>query len=324
MMPPVTATVRTHGLRIYASLSSMLAQAADGTLYGSLGDIQAAWSALVRDGAVEISLSGSPPEELARSRADLVDQVREQLFDSLFVPYVRPIAGAGSCYALRWRRAADVPDLPVTIRVEGWTWLAASLEAKVSTLLGALDDSYVYTSYESVSLPVSLVVDPAPQVTSVGVSLDFGDVHAPEVPTFDRAGGTRQVLISTQRPDEVRVSYHAKIDFEPRNWPIVETDGVAALATDGYRIVARPGSWLRRHTAYLYIRRGNRILNPSEADPADYLALTATYAGARPCLAHPRRGPHHTAGADRIQLPGAARSDGGPGHARSVWWVVSS
>jgi hypothetical protein len=287
MMPPATAVVRTHGKRIYAGLASTLKGTADGTLYGSLDDIRAAWSAVVRAGAVEISLSGSPPTELDGSRDDLVDQVGEQLFDSLFVPYAPPADGTGSSYALRWKRAADVPDLPITIRVEGWTWLATSLDARICAHLGALDDSYVYTSYESISLPVSLVVEPSPQVANVVVSLNFGAAHAPEAATFDRAGGTRQLLVSTQRPETVLVSYHAKVSFAARDWPIVETDGAARLTTDAYRIVLRPGTWVRRHTAYLYVRRGDRILAPDEADPADHLTVTATYEG--PGLAAPLR-----------------------------------
>jgi len=281
MMPQATATVTIHGLRVYASLTAMLNKADDGTLYGSSDDIRSAWSSLVRGGAIEISLTGSPPVDSTNSRADLLDrlseQAREQLFDLLFTPYVSKTSGAGSFYALRWRTLVDVTDLGMTITVEGWTWLSASLDAEISALLGALDESYVHTSYESVSVPVALVVDPSQMVTNVAASLDFGDVHSPEAPVFDATGGTRQFLISTGRPETVSVSYRTKVNFKPSNWPVVEISGTATLTADGYRIVVRPESWIRRHTLYMYVRRGSRIIPQVEADPADYLTVTATY-----------------------------------------------
>jgi hypothetical protein len=157
----------------------------------------------------------------------------------------------------------------MTLTVEGWTWLSASLEAELSTMLHALDESYVHTSYESISVPVSLVVEPSQATTSVAVSLDFSEGHSPEAPVFDGTGETRQFLISTGRPETVSVSYHAKVNFKPSNWPIVEDSGRASLTADGYRVVVRPESWIRRHTLYMYVRRGSRIVPPVEADPTD-------------------------------------------------------
>jgi hypothetical protein len=123
--------------------------------------------------------------------------------------------------------------------------------------------------------------------TTVAASLDFGEVRAPEAPLFNGTGGTRQFLITTGHPDTVRVSYHVQINFKPSNWPVVETSGTAPLGTDGYTVVVRPDTWVRRHTVYMYIRRGSRIVPAAQADPADYLALTATYQA--PYLASPIR-----------------------------------
>lgn len=291
MMPSATASVALHGARVYTRLSTTLKKATDGTLYGSSDDIQAAWGSLVRTGAVEISLDHSPTDDPTSSRADLFDrlsdQAYQQLFDVLFVPYVSQTPDAGSFYALRWRGPADAADLSMRITVMGWVWLSASLEAQLSALLGALDESYLQTSYESVSVPVSLVVEPSPMTTTVAASLDFGEVRAPEAPLFDGTGGTRQFLIATEHPDTVRVSYHVQINFTRSNWPVVETSGTAPLTTEGYTLVVRPETWLRRHTVYMYIRRGSRIVPAAQADPADYLALTATYQA--PYLASPIR-----------------------------------
>jgi hypothetical protein len=281
MMPTATATVVLHGARVYTCLSTILKKANDGSLYGRSDDIRAAWGSLVRTGEVEISLVDSPMDDPTNSRADLLDrlsdQACQQLFDVLFAPYVSQTSDAGSFYALRWRRPADAADSSMTITVIGWVWLSASLEAQLSALLGALDESYLQTSYESVSVSVSLVVEPSAMATTVAVSLDFSAGRAPEAPLLDGTGGMRQYLIATGRPEMVRVSYHVQVSFKPSNWPVIETSGTAPLTSDGYTVVVRPETWVRRHTVYMYVRRGSRIVPAAQADPADYLALTATY-----------------------------------------------
>jgi hypothetical protein len=272
MMPQVTATATMHGSRAYALLAAALPKAADGTLYGSAEDFRALWLSLVRNGAVEISVTDSPKTD---SRTDLIDRLsdeaREQFFDVLFTPFT------GSSYALRWRGLDDVSDFGMTIAVEGWTWLSASLNGELSALLEALDDSYIHATYDAVSVPVLMVVEPSPTVTTIAGSLDFGDVRAPEAPLFDTTGGTQQFLVSTTRPEAVTVTYRLKVNFKPANWPIVEAAGTAPLTADGFKVVVRPESWIRRHTVYMYVRNGSRIVPAAEVNPADYLTLTATY-----------------------------------------------
>lgn len=281
MMPQATATITIHGARVYAHLTAAFSKADDGTLYGSSDNISSAWSSLVSGGVIEISLMGSPAVDSTNSRADLIDQLseqaREQIFDLLFTPYTFKSPNAGSFYALRWRTPAEVTDLGMKITVEGWTWLSSSLEAEITALLRNLDESYIHTSYESVSVPVALVIDPSQTITNVAASLDFGSIHSPEAPVFDATGGARQFLISTERPETVSVFYRTKVNFKPSNWPVVETSGTAALTADGYRIVVRPEAWIRRHTLYMYVRHGSRIIPQVEADPTDYLTVTATY-----------------------------------------------
>lgn len=272
MMPQVTATATMHGSRTYALLAAALQRAADGTLYGSADDIHALWPSLVRNGAVEISVTDSPKTD---SRADLIDRLseeaREQFFEVLFHPYT------GSSYALRWRGLDDVSDFGMTIAVEGWTWLSASLNGELSALLKALDDSYIHATYDAVSVPVLMVVEPSPTATTIAGSLDFGDVRPPEAPLFSNTGGTQQFLVSTMHPEAVTVTYRLKVNFKPANWPIVEAAGTAPLNADGFKVVVRPELWIRRHTVYMYVRNGSRIVPAAEANPADYLTLTATY-----------------------------------------------
>lgn len=287
MMPGASARVQVHGARVYTSLAATLGKAADGTLYGSFADIRSAWSALVRDGAVTIVLGGlggqggnggTPPADL---RERLSEQAREQLFDVLFAGYApaNPLAAGagGTLYALRWRSPADAIDPGLTIAVEGWTWLSASLQADLSALLGALDESYLHLTYEYASVPVTVAVAPFKAVSNVALSLDFGNVHAPEAPLFDAQGGTRQFLVTTERPETVQVAYRAKVAFQAASWPVVEIADSATLGPDGYTIVLKPETWVRRHTLYMYVRDGNRIVQAPKDDPADYLAVTANY-----------------------------------------------
>lgn len=287
MLPGASARVQVHGARVYTSLAAALDKAADGTLYGSFADIRTAWSALVRDGAVAIALAGqggnggAPPADL---RERLSEQAREQLFDVLFASYAPanppgnpPAAGEGTLYALRWRSPADAIDPSLTITVEGWTWLSASLQADMSALLGVLDESYLHLSYEYASVPVTVAVAPFKAVSNLALSLDFGNVHAPEAPLFDAQGGTRQFLVTTERPETVQVAYRAKVAFQAPSWPVVEIADSATLGADGYTIVLKPETWVRRHTLYMYVRAGNQIVHAPKDDPADYLAVTANY-----------------------------------------------
>jgi hypothetical protein len=288
MMPGASARVQVHGARVYTSLAATLHKAADGTLYGSFAAIGSAWNALVRDGAVTIALAG-PGSAGGTAPADvgerLSEQAREKLFDVLFVGYQPPNppaagsggSGDGTLYALRWRSPADAIDPGLTITVEGWTWLSASLEADLSALLGALDESYLHTTYAYASVPVTVAVAPFKAVSNVALSLDFGNVRAPEAPLFDAQGGTRQFLVTTERPETVQVAYRAKVAFKAATWPVVEIADSAALGPDGYAIVLKPEAWVRRHTLYMYVRAGNQIVHAPEDNPADYLAVTANY-----------------------------------------------
>lgn len=291
MMPAAKATVTVHGASVYARLQAMLSSADDGTIYGRFDDLGAAWTSLVREGAIVLSLLNVAPDESARSRAELLDhlseQAREQFFDILFVRYLPAGHDSGTFYALRWRSAAEVSNPTLTIAVEGWTWLTASLETEIAQLLRALDDSYLHAAYESVSVPVVVVVAAEPTVSNVAVSLDFGSIHAPEAPLFGATGGMRQFLLTTERPEQVRITCRTRVSFSPNNWPVLETTETASLAADGYTLVIRPASWIRRHTLYMYVRRGAHLLAPTEAAPDDYLTVTATCSA--PYLARPLR-----------------------------------
>ncbi|MFD0431082.1 hypothetical protein ACFQ60_38620 [Streptomyces zhihengii] len=87
----------------------------------------------------------------------------------MFVPL--PAAGAGPpAYALLWTRARDMPDLPLSVSVEGQTWLTETLEAGVGELLSALGPGAVHDVFPDVSVPVTVTVEGCEAVSSVAVS----------------------------------------------------------------------------------------------------------------------------------------------------------
>ncbi len=292
MMPEVDAHVIVHGLRVFTYLSRQLNHTDDGTLYGSSADIQSAWSDLVGSGDVEIKLSGTLPKDIEDKRQELLstfaDQARQQLFDSLFTPILdtqsasangNNKSSSSTNYTLRWHKRSDAADLSLTIKYEAWNWLTGSLEADFNTLFQLLDQSYVNTVYTQVSIPFSIVVDPDPMVDSVAASLTFDEGHPPEAPVFGKTGGTIQYFVSSSHPDVVTIRYHARVNFVPANWPLIEIDGSANLVQGENHIVLKPGTWIRRITFYMYVREGNKVKSSSEVNPNDYLILNVIYQG---------------------------------------------
>ncbi|SEQ94258.1 Papain-like cysteine protease AvrRpt2 [Lentzea xinjiangensis] len=263
LMPPATAVVRLHGRKVYNGLSASLDRAADGELSGTAAEIRAAWAGLVRGGAVEVTFSGAPAGELVAVRDGLVDQIRENLFDLMFA--VRPGATTGPpVHVLRWKRAADVPDLPLTVTVGGLTWLTTTLEASVAELLARLDSGVVHDVRSAVSVPVTVDVAPCDLVASVVVSLDFGDLRPPEVHTFDKAGGTRRVTVTTEHPGQFSVGYRAQLVFSPPRLPVVPVRG--STSPGDPHVLLRPERWLARQEFLLVVSEDGRAGTWQESD----------------------------------------------------------
>lgn len=274
LMLPATAIVRVHGRLVYAGLAARLIAASDGELSGTMAQIRIAWTELARTGAIEVSLTGSPAGTLADSRDDLVEQVRENLVDSMFVATAAATTGP-PVFALRWKRAADVPDLPLTVSVEGgWTWLTETLEASVAEILSGLDPSAINDVHPSVSVAVQVTVDPCEHVESVSVSLDFGDIRAPEALTFDSAGGTRTFTVTTEHPDLLVVRQRTRINFRTLSWPVCTAEGTLTAAAPVLRI--NPDGWLRRREIYLFFLKNREIISDAW-DENDVLTVTVRY-----------------------------------------------
>lgn len=255
VMPPATAVVQVHGRQLYAELAARLAKAPDGELSGSMAQIRSAWTDLASTGALEVSLTGSPAGPLADARDALVEQVRENLFDTMFVP--RPaLASEPSMFALRWKRAADMPELPLTVSVEGPTWLTETVEASVGKLLSHLSPDMINDVHPAVSVGIDVLVCSSDLVESAGVSLDFGDIRAPETITFDRAGGSRMFIVTTARPDRLMVRHRTRIVFQTSSWPVLTVEGTASAAAPHVQVV--PDNWVRRCEIFVFVVQGGK------------------------------------------------------------------
>lgn len=289
LLPAVEALARVLGPRVFTYLSNVLDRNEQGIRYGSEAEIRAAWSAMVQNGDVQIVLTDDLPSELEPRQQELLDtfaeQARQHFFERLFAPLppaeVTPSnngqRASTPLYALRWRQRADATTMSLTLKFEAWNWLTGSMEADFTTLLAPLDAGYLNRVYTEVSVPVTLVVEPDPLVTSVAAALTYSAGRAPDAPVFGQSGGTVQYLLTTSHPDTVTVQYTAQVNFAPRNWPIITTSGEKSLAAGEEHITLKPGSWVRRHTIYMYVRDGNRIKRPGELTADDYLVLNVVY-----------------------------------------------
>ena len=285
LMPDVDAYVAVKGTRVYLHLSQVLHKSTD-VIYGNDTEIKSAWDKLFAEGAIAITMNGLLQPDLQSKRQELLDtfagQAREQLFAQLFEPMpVTPSATAANGttptpanYALKWRKTSDAIDFNFTLKFEAWNWLEESMATDIGVLIKGLDESYVSTVFAEVSVPVSVVVEPHSQVAGVSVALTFSEGHPVESAVFGSAGGTEQYVVSSSRPDKLKVSYNAGISFVQPQWPVLETSGTATVAGNGAQILIQPGTWIQRQTIYLYVRDGDRIKRPEEVNPDDYLVLT--------------------------------------------------
>ncbi|MGZ3144433.1 papain-like cysteine protease family protein [Lentzea chajnantorensis] len=268
LMPPATSVVRLHGRKVYNGLAATLTRAEDGEISGTTGEIRAAWAELVRTGAVEVTFSGAPAGDLLAARDALVDQIRENLFDLMFAVRQEATTGPPIC-VLRWKRAADVPDLPLSVTVGGLTWLTGTTVASVAELLARLDSSVVRDVNAAVSVPVQVTVQPCELVASVSVSLDFGDLRPPAVLTFDKAGGTRTTTVTTEHPAQLTVEHRTQIVFSAPHLPVVSVHETTEPGSPHVHV--RPEQWLVKQEIFLAVFDDDRLAGRAD----DVVSLTA-------------------------------------------------
>lgn len=313
-LPPVGATVKIHGSRVFSHLSTALNVSVNGFWYGGSAKLEAEWNNMTRNGAIEIVFHGAGlPPELEQLRQDLTKTVAEQgrriLFDQIFapMPQVDPAQPGdtsgifgGANFALKWRRDSDTINLEQTIKFEGLTWLESSMDADLGYLFRDVDPSCLTEVQLQQAFDASLVIDSDPMLSNLALSVNFSEGHSPEAPVFSADGGTTRYVAFSQRPNEVTISYKGKIDYAPPRWPIIPIEGSAKVKDGGNQIVIKTSQWVGRHEIYMFVRDGDRILPPTELGEEDYLILNVSYAGRH--LPAPVRDTAHLTGLSMIEF----------------------
>ncbi|MEW6637384.1 MAG: hypothetical protein AB1425_11310 [Actinomycetota bacterium] len=334
MMPDVGAEVRVYGRRAFRHLSTELKASARGIFYGGSASIDAAWENMSRDGTVEITFIGQLPPELEEIRRELVntfaEQAREQLFSSLFEPapdVEEAEAGdtgglfGGTNFALKWRSETETTDLNLTLRFKGWTWLRASMDADLTSLFAELDETYVNEVNTEMSFPASVVVDSDQQLEHVAVSWSASEGKAPEAPVFGPQGGNEVYVVTSDAPNDVEISYNAKVNFVPSSWPVIETSGRRRIGDGGNQVVIKPASWVGRHMIYMFVRDGDEIRLAGIEN--DYLIVNVSYTG--PHLFQPIKASARITPFEPVEFSYPLSPEGARGEAKfSAFGVIGS
>lgn len=291
-VPPVGARVTLHGKRAFQHLSAALDVSGQGFWYGGSAKIDAAWEKMTREGIITIEYNGTVEDpELAKLRDEMVrnfsQQAQKQWFDILFQPKpeVKPAEPGktrgvfgGANFALKWRKEEESVDLALDIVFKGWTYMPFRMDMPF-TELSKLDASYVTEVQTQKQIQANVIVDPDEQLQTAAISWTASEGKSAEAPIFGETGGTKTYVITSLKPNDVKVSYQAKISYKSPRWPIITTKGAATVAEGGNQVLLKTGAWVGRHMIYLMVREGNRILGPNELTDDDYLVVNVSYRG---------------------------------------------
>jgi len=293
-MPVSELRVKINGQKVFRHLSAHLNASYNGWFYGGSLDIQAQWESMVRTGVIDFEAIGldALPEGMEQVKQNImntfIDQALKNFFPLLFEkkPDAKPAqagntAGAfgGTNFALKWRKETDATDLEMNMKFSNFSWLKGAMDADVTTLMAGLDESYVNEVNTEMTFPALVDVGADEMVNSVAVSCTANEGMIPTADVFDSQGGSKQYLITSQRPDNVRINYKAKINFKDPKFPILDKSGSATLASGGNIIPIKPSDFLRRMNILLYVKDSAGELGSFEPNGRDRLILSITVAG---------------------------------------------
>lgn len=276
-LPDSQARVTLYGARVYDFLSAQLHSTRVGMI-GSEDEIAASWDAMVKNGSINISITGLDPSLLGQTQQALISsfaaEMRTQLMSVLFEKLApNTEAGAAGQYRFRWTRRSDAGDLNFSLSAGGWTWLNRSLPVDMSALMSLLDESYLtITSLESSQI-LTVAVKGDPAVSQVALSLVFSSGHVPETALFGGEGGVMYYPLVSADPRAVRVDYTAKILYSDPGWKPLEIQA-SATPTNELLLTFDAQNYVRRLNLYLMKRSGDQVEAPTEADSVNY-ALSA-------------------------------------------------
>jgi len=293
-IPECSVQITVNGSRVFNHLSTQLKASFDGWKYGGSADLQGQWESMVRNGAIVITMTGldalpAGAEEMKQNALDtFIDQSFKHFFPMLFAP--KPDVKAaeagesggwhgGTNFALKWRRESDVSNLSMTMEFGGYTWFKGRMDTG-ATLLSGLDDSYLNEVDTELTFPLLVTVSPDEMVNTVSLSCsameDGRPVMIPASDVFGADVSSKQYLITSQKPDQVRVNYQAKIDFKNPKFPIIDEKGSTTGAQP--TVALKPGARLGRVNIYLYTYDSGNNFNLMP-DERDELVLNVSVAG---------------------------------------------
>lgn len=294
-MPTCAVEILLHGNRVFQHFSGELKASYDGLYYGGSVDIQAQLESLRADGSIEMHFIGLDdlPGGMEKIKENVINTVVDQglkaILGMLFTPKpdVKPAqAGSsggifgGANLALKWQRQEQAADISTKLEFGGFTWLTERADPDVGSFFAVLDDSYVNEVNTELQFPATVTVVGDPQVATTAVAWSSDSGHGPESPVFSTNGGTMQYIVTSATPDDVKISYTAKIDYAPPQWPIVTTTGNGKVKDGLQDVLIKPSAWIGSTTIYLYVKdtvkKGIKLVTSSNTN--DYLVVNVSYA----------------------------------------------
>jgi hypothetical protein len=294
-LPNCSVDIWLHGDRVFQHFSAHLNSSVNfAGYYGASLDIKAQFQSLRAEGAIEMTFTGLDdlPGGMEKIKENvtntIIDQGLKAMLGLLFkpAPDVKPAeagtthgAFGGTNLALKWQRAEDAVDLRSTLRFGGFTWLTERADVDLSVLAG-LDDSYVTPVNTELQFPATITVAGDPQVSQTAISWDASEGQAPQSPVLPTNGGTQTYIVTSKTPDQVKIDYTAKINYQDSHWPIVTTHGQGTVKDGLDNVLIKPSSWIGSVSIYLYVKdasgKGLKLIGAQQKS-GDYLVVNVSY-----------------------------------------------
>jgi hypothetical protein len=294
VMPECIVEVQLNGSRVFRHLSAQLKASFDGLYYGGSIDLQGQWERMVREGAITVKVTGldalpAGMEEVKQNvLTTFIDQAFKNFFPMLFAPKpdVKPAEAGntsgilgGANFALKWRSESESSNLSLRMEFGGFSWLKGAMDTG-ATFLAGLDDSYLNEVNTEITFPLLVNVPMDEMVNTVSLSCsameDGRPVMIPAADIFRSSDPSKSYLITSQKPDKVRVNYQAKIDFSNPKFPIIEKKGSTSGAQP--TIVLQPTDHLGRVNIHLYTYGSDNNFN-YDPDERDELVVNVSASG---------------------------------------------
>lgn len=135
-----------------------------------------------------------------------------------------------------------------------------NLNASLSTLLAAVNESSIRVVDPQVEVATMLVISGHPSIANVSVELrsSFSPVHTQ---IFDGSGGSASLTLTATDLSAHYVEWHVVVNFLVDDWPTIRVSGVLSQDT-GWSELLSPSSWMRELTiTSLLVDTDGRVLD---------------------------------------------------------------